>query len=91
MTGGAPAPGAPVVGTPLFVAGFQGFKILLMIRWAIILGQHSEGVAGWDVGLWELCSKFLLLFYSEFPLKFLHYAHKFPHYAHIYSFYFMFQ
>ena len=26
------------------------------------------------LGLWELCSKFLSLFYSEFPLKSLHYA-----------------
>ena len=27
-----------------------------------------------SLGLWELCSKFLSLFYFEFPLKSLHYA-----------------
>ena len=35
-----------------------------LIAWAISI-----------VGLRELCSKFLSLFYSEFPLKSLHYAH----------------
>ena len=37
-------------------------------------------------GLRELCSKFLSLFYSEFPLKSLHYAHFYSYYAYIYSF-----
>ena len=33
------------------------------------------------VGLWELCSKFPSLFYSEFLLKFHHYAHFYSFYA----------
>ena len=33
------------------------------------------------VGLWELCSEFLSLFYSEFLLKFHHYGHFYSFYA----------
>ena len=38
----------------------------------MILSQDIRGQPG--VGLWELCSKFLSLLYSEFLLKSLHYA-----------------
>ena len=34
-----------------------------------------------ELGLWELCSKFLSLFYSEFLLKSLHYAQFYSFYA----------
>ena len=33
------------------------------------------------LGLWELCSKFLSLFYSEFLLKIHHYARFYSFYA----------
>ena len=33
------------------------------------------------VGLWELCSKFPSLFYSEFLLEIHHYAHFYSFYA----------
>ena len=36
---------------------------------------------GIPLGLWELCSKFLSLFYSEFLLKSLHYAQFYSFYA----------
>ena len=34
------------------------------------------------IGLWELCSKFLSLFYSKFLLKYLHYVHLYSFYAY---------
>ena len=35
-----------------------------------------------ELGLWELCSEFLSLFYSKFLLKWLHYAQFYSFYAY---------
>ena len=43
--------------------------------------MHHACMDGFILGLWELCSKFLSLFYSEFLLKSLHYAQLYSFYA----------
>ena len=35
---------------------------------------HKTSLANQHLGLWKLCSKYLSIFYSEFLLKYLHYA-----------------
>ena len=46
----------------------------------MILPQDIRGQPG--VALWELCSKFLSLFYSEFLSESLHYAQFYSFYAY---------
>ena len=42
---------------------------------------HNQVQAQKSVGLWESCSKYPSLFYSEFLSKFLHYAQFYSFYA----------
>ena len=46
------------------------FKMLVLATVPV----HETSLANQHLGLWKLCSKFLSLFYSEFLLKYLHYA-----------------